>query len=148
MYGTAGNRKTNQEGTAAIEFGLILPLLAFLLLGIIEFSVLFYDKAMITNASREGARLGIVYDFDPLNNTNHPQDGEITTCVENYCKNYLITFGNTNDVSTTISRTGDSSGDILTVTVEYDYDFLALPGFISKLAGGMTLEAETVMRME
>jgi len=148
MFVTASNMKKNREGAAAVEFALVLPLLILLLLGVIEFSVLFYDKAMITNASREGARLGIVYDFDPVNDTNHPQDGEITACVETYCKNYLITFGEINDVSMLISRTGDSSGDILTVTVQYDYDFLALPGFVSELAGGITLEAETVMRME
>jgi Flp pilus assembly protein TadG len=32
-----------------------------LLFGIIEFGIILYDKAMITNASREGARAGIVY---------------------------------------------------------------------------------------
>jgi hypothetical protein len=147
MFGIA-NKKKNQEGAAAIEFAIVLPLLVLLLLGVIEFSVLFYDKAMITNASREGARLGIVYDYDSINNTNHPPDGEIITRIETYCMNYLISFGSTNDMSTEISRTGDSSGDILTVTVQYDYEFLVLPNFVSEMAGGITLEAETVMRME
>ena len=50
-----------QEGASAVEFAIILPLLLILVFGIIEFSILFYDKAMITNASREGARVGIVY---------------------------------------------------------------------------------------
>ena len=49
-----------QKGAAAVEFAIVLPLLLMLLFGIIEFSVILYDKAMITNASREGTRAGIV----------------------------------------------------------------------------------------
>ena len=54
-------RNINNKGNAAIEFAIILPLFLFICLGIIEFSVLLYDKAMITNASREGARKGILF---------------------------------------------------------------------------------------
>ena len=54
----------NQSGASAIEFAFLLPVLLLFLFGIIEFSVLFYNKAMITNASREGARAGINFDWD------------------------------------------------------------------------------------
>ncbi|MEE9495904.1 MAG: TadE/TadG family type IV pilus assembly protein, partial [Desulfobacterales bacterium] len=56
----------NQRGTAAIEFAIVLPLLMVLIFGIIEFGLVFYDKAMVTNASREAARAGIVYRDPPL----------------------------------------------------------------------------------
>ena len=46
------------NGASAVEFAVVLPLLV-LPFGIIEFSLALYDKAMITNASREGARAGI-----------------------------------------------------------------------------------------
>ena len=55
----------NQKGAAIVEFAIVLPLILMFLFGILEFGLLMYNKAMITNASREGARLGIVYDFDP-----------------------------------------------------------------------------------
>ena len=55
----------NQKGAAIVEFAIILPLLLLLIFGMIEFSLLMYNKAMITNASREGARRGIVYRVDP-----------------------------------------------------------------------------------
>jgi len=132
-----------QEGVAAIEFAIVLPLLILLVFGIIEFSVLLYDKAMITNASREGARAGIVF-----NVPDRISDGEIINVVNNYCQNYLINFDGTSAVSTNITRTGDSAGDPLIVTVSYRYDFLVLPNFISSLTDGITLEANTVMRME
>jgi hypothetical protein len=138
----------DNEGTAIIEFALVLPVLILLLFGIIEFSILLYDKAMITNASREGARAGIVYRYDPDNNVNHPQDGEILTVVNQYCLNHLISFNESSPLATTIERTGDESGDILTVTVSYQYGYLILPNFVAALTGGVNLGAETIMRME
>ena len=47
---------TNQDGVAAVEFAIILPFLVILIFGMIEFSLVLYNKAMITNASRVGAR--------------------------------------------------------------------------------------------
>ena len=50
----------HQKGAVAVEFALILPVLVLLLFGIVEFSLLMYNKQILTNASREGARYGIV----------------------------------------------------------------------------------------
>ena len=132
-----------QEGVAALEFALILPLLVVLVFGIAEFSIALYDKAIITNASREGARQGIIYAY-PDRITN----GEIISTVNNYCADYLISLGGNSTVATDISRSGNSSGDPLIVRVSYRYDFLVLPNFISTLTSGINLVAETVMRME
>ena len=140
---TIGDKMKDQKGVAALEFALILPLLVLLAFGIIEFSVLLYDKAVITNASREGARKGIVYAYP-----DRIADGEIMDTVNNYCSDYLISLGGTSTINTDISRSGDSSGDPLIVRVSYRYNFLVLPNFISELASGINLVAETVMRME
>jgi Flp pilus assembly protein TadG len=133
----------DQKGVAAIEFAIILPVLIVLLFGFIEFSILLYDKAMLTNASREGARAGIVYS-DP----NPITDNDIRAVVNNYCASHLISFGTGSAVNTAISRTMESFGNALTVTVTYQYDFLVLPNFVTTLMGGVNLGAETVMRME
>ncbi|HKK00735.1 MAG TPA: TadE/TadG family type IV pilus assembly protein, partial [Desulfuromonadales bacterium] len=53
-------KRRHERGASAVEFALVLPLLLVILFGIIEFGFILYDKAMITNASREGARAGIV----------------------------------------------------------------------------------------
>ena len=140
-----------QEGASAVEFALILPLLLILVFGIIEFSILFYDKAMITNASREGARVGIVYQYQD-GGPNHPDDTEIAAAIVQYVQNHLISFGAGSVVSTTITRNGDSSGDPLRVTVNYQYNFLVFDSLLSLVGGslsnGISLAAETVMRME
>ena len=141
-----------QEGASAVEFAIILPLLLILVFGIIEFSILFYDKAMITNASREGAREGIVYDYDPDGGLNHPDDAEIGATVDQYVQNHLISFGSSSVVTTTITRPGDAPGDPLTVRVAYTYDFLIFPNLASLVGGsisdGIPLDAVTVMRLE
>ena len=44
------------RGSVVVEFALIFPLLLFIVFSIIECSLALYDKAVITNASREAAR--------------------------------------------------------------------------------------------
>ena len=133
----------NQKGAAAVEFAIVLPLLLLLVFGIIESSIFLYDKAMITNASREGARAGIVFDDPRLDETG------IKAVVETYCSDHLITFGSgTLNTSADPADGSGSHGDPLTVTVTYTYNFLVLPNFVSDLAGGINLAAETVMRLE
>lgn len=43
-----------------MEFALIFPLLLFIVFGVIEFGTALYDKSVVTNASREAARAGVV----------------------------------------------------------------------------------------
>ena len=133
----------NEKGAALVEFAIVLPLLLMLVFGMIEFSIMFYDKAVITNASREGARAGIVYDFPDRIST-----GDIETIVGNYCGGRLITFGSTNQETTTVIGPCINAGDTITVTVTYPYDFLVLPNFVTTLTGPMDLSAVTIMRCE
>jgi len=132
----------SRRGASAVEFAIVLPVLLMLIFGIAEFGILMYDKAVITNASREGARAGIVYSFP-----NRLSEDEIRSVVNSYCSSYLITFGASATPSTTVTL-GTDPGDPLTVNVTYPYSFLVLPNFVAGLAGGLTLAATTVMRME
>jgi Flp pilus assembly protein TadG len=136
------NLKT-QKGAAALEFAIVLPLLLLLLFGTIELSICLYDKAMITNASREGARAGIVY-----SHPNPVSDPEIMNVVNTYCATHLISFAPGSSPTTVIARTIEPYGDALRVRVTYVYNFLVLPNFMGALVGGSTLTAETLMRME
>lgn len=138
------------SGASAVEFAIILPLLVLLVFGIIELSFVLYDQAMITNASREGARVGIVYSIPAVT------DAEITSVVNNYLGTHLVTFGGKQSPSSNpvtgatviVMRTGYSTGSDLRVRVGYTYNFLVLPQFIPGFGRGINIAAETVMRME
>ena len=135
----------NERGAAAVEFAIVLPLLLFVVFGIIEFSVIFYDKAMITNASREGARAGIVYrPTDP----ERLSEQDIKDVVKAYLQTHLISFGGTSAADITVTNAETASGTPLTVTVNYTYNFLLLPNFMDSLTGGLDMQAQTIMRME
>lgn len=134
-----------ERGAAAVEFAIILPLLILILFGIIEFGLLLYNKQMITNASREGARAGIVARIPRLS------DAEIATIVNSYCAGNMVNFGAGTPV-VTVTRTdtnGDGSatgfGDDLSVQVTFNYSFLVLTnlGF-----GPVNIGSTSVMKME
>ena len=134
----------NQNGATVVEFAIILPLLIVFLFGIIEFSLLLYNKQVITNASREGARAGIVARVPRLT------DAEIVAVVNQYAQNRLVTFGTENFPLPAISppegsRTGNLFGTDLTVSLTYDYDFLILSNFG---LDPITLQEASTMKME
>lgn len=132
-----------QTGAAMVEFAIVLPLLLMLIFGIIEFSILLFNKAMVTNASREGARLGIVYSYP-----NPIPVADVIARVQSYTGNHLITFGPAASPTTTVAGDCSTAGNQLTVNVSYPYQFLVLPNFVTGLAGSINLSAQTIMRCE
>jgi Flp pilus assembly protein TadG len=157
----------NQNGAALVEFAIVLPLLLILIFGIIEFSVMLYDKAMLTNATREGTRAAILFADDRPDPAN-PDPAEYDLDVDNkrqaikdvvnqYCKNNLITFGDSSEplILSIDVQPGpcESSADNVTVSVIYKYTFLVFPKLITAFFSGsfsdpFTISARTVMRCE
>jgi Flp pilus assembly protein TadG len=140
-------RLKSQSGASAVEFALILPILLLLVFGIIEMGFVLFDKAMITNASREGARTGISYRVPPFT------DEEISNVVNSYLGNALITFAESANPTMTVTRNGSNPGDELKVTVAYTYTSLILPNLINSpvkqdFPREFNMIAETTMRME
>jgi Flp pilus assembly protein TadG len=129
-----------QAGSNIVEFALILPLL-------LVFGLALFDKAVITNASREGARAGMVFKVPRMTND------EIEAVVQTYAGSHLVTFGTPN-LQTRITRVdvdglgGDtSSGDTLSVRVDYPYNYLVMNKLIPAL-GSLNLSSTSVMRYE
>ena len=55
----ASNRKT-RRAAAVVEFAVVAPVLFLLVFGMIEFGRMVMVQQVLTNASREGARVGIL----------------------------------------------------------------------------------------
>lgn len=137
-----------QKGTEVVEFAISATLLFLLLFGIIEFSVALFDKATLTNASREGAREGILFKPDPRDLA--AEDAAIEQAIRDYAEQYLISLGGPAEMAITIQRSDVNMppGSDVTVTVDYPYQFLLLPGFVSSLGGILELSSTTTMRAE
>jgi Flp pilus assembly protein TadG len=148
----ARNLIRTQKGISTVELAIVLPILLILLFAIAELAIALYDKAVVTNASREGARAGIVAQ-DPR--VSYDRIREI---VSDYAATHLITFG-----ADTLQADADhiaiewidnnlngkvDFGDDLKVSVNFRYDFLVLSRLISALGADMTLNATTVMKYE
>jgi len=132
----------DNKGTSMVEMAIVLPLLLLLVFGVIEFGIVLYDKAVITNASREGARYGIVQ--APTRAT----EADIRGVVNSYASTHLITFGAATAVTSVPDAPCTGFGNNLTVNVTYHYDFLVVPAFISDLIGGIDMTAVTLMKCE
>lgn len=138
---------SDQKGQSLVEFAIVLPFLLILLLGTVEFTIALYDKAVISNASREGARLGIVAYPEP--DKPRATNGEIIAAVQAYCSTHLVTFSGSSAVTVTPQATGGTdAGAPLSVSVQYNYGFLLIPNFVNALPNPLPIHATTVMRFE
>ena len=52
--------RENEKGQALVETALVLPLLIILILGIIQFGIIFNNQVAVASAAREGARSAAV----------------------------------------------------------------------------------------
>lgn len=55
------------RGAAAVEFALVLPLLLTILFGTIEWGYYFFNREIVINSAREGARAGSLQYAPPTN---------------------------------------------------------------------------------
>jgi Flp pilus assembly protein TadG len=133
------------RGSQVVEFALILPVLLILVFGIIDFGMAIFDKGVITNSSREGARAGVMYRYP------QPTAAQVETfvrdAVNRYCASSLITFGGVTTPSTVVRFSdGTNPGSDISVTVTYRYSYLVISNFLG--VAPMTLSSTVVMRKE
>jgi Flp pilus assembly protein TadG len=128
-----------QEGAAAVEFAIILPIVLLLSLGALDMGHMYYMDHLITNASREGARYAAKY----TGVANAPT----SAAVSSYVKTTLnYNAFNLDSLSVDATYAGTVPNKIVTVTVTAKKDWWVLGsllGFATK-----TLTAKTAMNVE
>ena len=138
-------RGRGQEGSAAVEFAIILPLLLLLTVGALDMGHMFFIDHLITNASREGARYGAKYTVTGVT----PTSAQISSYVKlppplpgglNYNSFNLDTL------TVTASYAGSVPNKIVTVTVTAQKQWWVLGGLIGLATKALT--AQTAMNVE
>lgn len=125
----------DDRGAAAVELGLLLPLLLLILFGIIDFGRMYHAQVTLTQAAREGARLAAFAEAED----------EVVARAEDAATGL-------DRVSASISSSCPGTDGI--VSVSYGFEFVTPVGAIgSVFAGGgygdpITLSAEGVMPCE
>ena len=123
-----------QDGAAAVEFALLLPLLVLLLFGFIQFGIAFNTRIQATNAAREAARLAVV-GIDDFDNIGGTQFWDI-----------VRDKAGVGSISNCTFDTEDVVGGELTVTFDFPID-LAIP-FLPGPSSLQTATARASMRIE
>jgi Flp pilus assembly protein TadG len=122
----------NQSGQTMTEFALVMPLLLFLLLGVIQFGIVFNNYITLTDAVRAGARKGSV-----ARRLSSP-----AAAVETQVRK-ASTDLKSSDLQVTVASTWTAGSDV-TVTATYPYD-IKLLGLVVKSG---RLHSTTTERVE
>ena len=126
------DRGHDERGTATVEFALLLPLMVVLALIVSEGAAVIRAHQLLNNAAREGARVAIL----PENNPVGGNDAAIVASIKNAAVGYAANNGLTiSAANVTVSppllvATAGGVGITATqVTVTYSYPLTYLPNF-------------------
>ncbi len=128
------SRSLQEDGQSIVEFALVITVLFIVLFGIVQVGSALHAYLVISQASREGARVGVV----------GGSDEQVFDTVVSLCAR-LPQDGLTVEVSPVESER--VRGSALRVKVGYEYQ--VGEGLIARIIGdSVSLSAESVMRVE
>lgn len=135
-------RKRYQRGTSVVEMAIVLPLLLMLVFAIGEFGMMYTQWQTLTNAAREGARIGVVWRGGTC------VAADVTTEIQNAVNQYMVNTGvPTATITTSSTGVCTGSGTQLRVSAQVPYAFAAMPG-LAGLQSSINLGASSTMRNE
>ena len=120
-----------------MEFALILPILATLTFGMIDFGRMLWFQEILVNATRDGARQGTLF------NSGNGQ-GEIQGFISQALTNGGVPAAGLN---VTVNGLGTGQGNPLTVTSTIPWQYMVIDGLIPALSTSQ-LQASVVMMNE
>lgn len=122
---------------------IVLPLLLALLIAIFEFGRAWNIREVLTNAAREGARVGVIQGVDA---------DSVTSVINTRLEAAGLS---PDDVDSTIEGVDGETGTTTTVTLSHDYTFRFIGPVVGLMTGGetgvpgtITLSTASIMRNE
>lgn len=140
-------RWRSDSGAEFIEMALAFPLLLLVVLGIMDFGVMFQQYQVITNAAREGARIAVLPNYSA-------EDARLR--VQQYIDASFLAGDKTTVPTVSVAAAapiviGGNCMSTITVTVSYAHDFIFVSGiakYFGKTFGTATLNGSSTMRTE
>ncbi len=109
--------KRQSRGQSLVEFALLIPVLMFVLAGVLDLGRAYYSYVMITNAAREGASYGASNPTNIGSDCTTPGTIKFAACQEAAGSNFALSASNI-----TVTESPDSSsGSSITVTVSVTF---------------------------
>ncbi len=124
-------KRAHNKGQAVVETALAIPVLLAMVWGVMGFGRLYTAQLAITNASREGARLGAL--------------GKTPSKIDLAVRQYLGGAAIASDVRVAVQGAGGQAGDLVRVAVTAP---VSNPVPVPGLPPTIGLSASTVMRIE
>ena len=141
--GIGGARRRN--GQSLVEFAVVLPIFLLVLAGLLDFGLALYSQMTIINASREGARFGVVEPGNTVGIEDRVQAMASGLDVDTTVTCKRPSPANPNIFGSCSGGVGPwQSGDAVVVKVDYDYH-LIWPLFFGNSIG---LSSTVQMRIE
>jgi Flp pilus assembly protein TadG len=134
---------SDQKGTSLVEFALILPVLALILFGLLDFAKAFNYWNDQTHLAAEGARWAVV--------NSNPGSGTLQQYLQQQADTselrglavVCIAFPNNPDTGTS-----GQVGDPVQVTVKSRYTWIPFVASKASLSPSMTITGSATMRLE
>lgn len=130
--------RQKRRGAAVVEFAVVAPIFVLFVFGLIEYGRMVMVQQIITNASREGARLAVLEGVT---------EDEVIEAVVDYCSNSRIAVTAGDVVLNPSDPASAGFGEPVTVTVGVDFrdvSWLPSPMYL----GAARLASSSVMRKE
>lgn len=135
-----GRQGAAQGGSATVEFALLLPWLLALLLGVVEMGLALHDKAVLTQACREGARAGIVMRSPKLS------VAEVQAIVQQQAQAQLVSLLPAAPVQVSVQQSSPAAyPNTLQVAARYTFQGLAWGSLLQALGVPLVIQATVVM---
>ena len=125
------------RGSVAIEFAFILPILAALAFGAIDFGRMLWFQEVLVNATRVGARQGTLFQ-------SGNGDPEIQAAIAASLQSGGLA---SNGLSVTTNGVGSPQGQPLTVTSTIPWNYMVIDKLVPGISNN-TLTASVTMMME
>jgi len=149
------HRVGGERGAALVETAFVLPIMLLVCVGILEFGRAYQTWQVVTNASREGARVAILPEY---------ADDSVKARVRTYLKNGGLPAAIVDDATKTkvlitsttipIAVGGATTAPAARIVVEYPFEFMVLQPVAKLVVSGslagepFTMRMTTIMRDE